>query len=299
MSAAFAKVANALVDHGRIPRGSDRQKWFRCPGPHHGNDDRNPSGSLTDGVDGVGLFCHKGCTADEILNALNLNLRDLFDHPQERQQHGDQPDISVRAAIGAWMPQDGQTASAAYNYTDRDGRFLYQKLRSPRKDFAWRRLDPATKNGWRYSRGDQPKVLYRLHEVRRAIADSRVIWLVEGEKDADTLAGRGYIATSAPDGAYITPGSSKWLPEYTEALRGADVLLIPDRDSNGAAHARNVITAIKSVVNSLEVAQVPAGKDVSDHLVAGRRITEIVTAGIPKPYLFVDPRTGEILPGAA
>lgn len=303
MSVAFAKIANALVDHGRIPRGTDTQKWFRCPGPHHKGEDRNPSGSLTDGTDTVGIHCHAGCTADEILAALGLTLRDLYDAPQDRgRTSSGAPDTGLLAAVGAWMPQDGQNASIAYNYTDADGKFLYQKLRSPSKAFAWRRLDPTTKNGWRYNRGDLPKVLYRLHQVRRAINEQRVVWVVEGEKDADALSALKHVtATCAPDGAYIRRGSSKWLPEYTEALRGADVILVPDRDADGEAHARNVAAEILGVVNSLEVAQAATGKDAADHLDAGLTIDQFVTIATPKPYVFTpyDPETGEILANVA
>ena len=55
--------------------------------------------------------------------------------------------------------------------------------------------------------------------------------MTEGEKDADTLKARGYVATTAPFGA------RRWKPRYSETLRAKHVVIVPDRDQPGAAHA--------------------------------------------------------------
>ena len=43
--------------------------------------------------------------------------------------------------------------------------------------------------------------LYRRDLLRKARTDNLPVYLVEGEKDADTLIYAGYIATTAPQGA--------------------------------------------------------------------------------------------------
>lgn len=53
-----------------------RNKWMACCPAH---DDRNPSLGIGEGNDGrVLLNCWAGCTAAEIVEAIDLELRDLF-----------------------------------------------------------------------------------------------------------------------------------------------------------------------------------------------------------------------------
>ena len=59
-----------------------------------------------------------------------------------------------------------------------------------------------------------PRVLYRLPDLLNAPPE-RPVFVVEGEKDVETLASLGLIATTNAMGA------GKWRPEYNEALKGA------------------------------------------------------------------------------
>src|SRR4051812_42022477 len=47
----------------------------RCPA----HDDKKPSLSLHEDVGRILLFCHAGCTTDEILKSLGLTFSDLYD----------------------------------------------------------------------------------------------------------------------------------------------------------------------------------------------------------------------------
>jgi hypothetical protein len=51
-----------------------------CPGPHHRRGDRHPSLQVKEDLDGtVWLKCFSGgCSADEIVRAVGLELSDLF-----------------------------------------------------------------------------------------------------------------------------------------------------------------------------------------------------------------------------
>ena len=54
----------------------------RCPRPGHGKGrgDVNPSLSVTEGNDRRALLtCHAGCPTDEVLAAMGLSMRDLFE----------------------------------------------------------------------------------------------------------------------------------------------------------------------------------------------------------------------------
>jgi hypothetical protein len=108
-----------------------------------------------------------------------------------------------------------------YVYADEKGAPLHQTLRYEPKSFSQQRWSDGR---WEWGLADVRRVLYRLPEVIKGIADQKVIHVCEGEKCADNLADLGLIATTNPMGA------GHWQPEYSEMLRGADVVIIPDND---------------------------------------------------------------------
>jgi hypothetical protein len=64
-----------VLDRLEKVRRSGRNHTALCPA----HDDRGPSLSVTEGDDGrVLLFCHAGCSVDQIASALRLELRELF-----------------------------------------------------------------------------------------------------------------------------------------------------------------------------------------------------------------------------
>ena len=58
-----------------------------------------------------------------------------------------------------------------------------------------------------------PNILYRLPELLAAPA-TEPIWICEGEKDANSVAALGLIATTNPGGA------GKWQPDLTQHFQG-------------------------------------------------------------------------------
>jgi DNA primase len=102
--------------------------------------------------------------------------------------------------------------------------------------------------------------LYRLPELLASGRDEAV-FLCEGEKDADNLRQSGLTATTCPGGA------GKWRVEYAESLRDRSVVLLPDNDRPGRAHAGKVFEGLRGVARSLKVLELPGltdGGDVSD-----------------------------------
>ena len=162
-----------------------------------------------------------------------------------------------------------------YDYTDELGELLFQKVRGPNKKF-WQRK-PDGNGGWiNKLGGDMRKVLYRLPEVNEAIASGHTIVCVEGEKDADNLWKIGIPATCNPDGAVESGKKQKWRSEYSEMLRGADLVIMGDNDDAGRAHVEataSMSVGIAGRVRVLDLAKhwlaCPKGGDVSDWLKAG------------------------------
>lgn len=109
---------------------------------------------------------------------------------------------------------------ATYDYTDETGALLFQVCRFDPKDFRQRRPDGA--GGWTWSVKGVRHVPYRLPGILEN--QDRVVFVVEGERDVDNLWSLNVPATCNPGGA------GKWRDELCEFFRGADVVVVPDRD---------------------------------------------------------------------
>lgn len=102
--------------------------------------------------------------------------------------------------------------------------------------------------------------LYHFPDVL-ATNKGDLIFLVEGEKDADTLKKMGFIATTTPHGP-------KWFGGFTQYLKDREVVIIPDVDDEGKRFALEAAESIAPVAASLKVVDLldyyPALKESSD-----------------------------------
>lgn len=109
------------------------------------------------------------------------------------------------------------------------------------------------------------KILYRLPELIRTPKDT-VIYLVEGEKDADTLHSLGYCATTNAGGA------NSWSSDHGKFLSGRRVVAIPDNDAAGESW----LTKVRSSVKLFGILALPEGvKDVTDWILQGQKIESL------------------------
>ncbi len=243
---AYELVAARLVEVTGYRPPNDSGAW-RCPA----HDDNNPSLSMTNGTKGVALHCFAGCSVKDILAALRLGMQDLFDTPST---NGSEPKSRI---------------STTYDYRDEAGELVFQVVRLEPKSFRQRR--PDRKGGWTWNLKGTRRVLYRLPELREAIAKGSTVYLTEGEKDADALVRAGQTATCNPGGA------GKWRPEYTSVLaEAAHVVVVADKDDAGSRHASTVADALRGHVDRLDLVEAAVGKDAADHLAAGLSTDEFV-----------------------
>jgi hypothetical protein len=134
------------------------------------------------------------------------------------------------------------------------------------KAFRQRRPDPDRPGQWVHNVDGVPKMPYHLPELIEAVASQQLIFIVEGEGKVDALRGLGIAATTNPGGA------GKWLPEMSERLRGADVILVPDNDDPGWKHVREIgasLVGIAGRTRVLALPGLPAKGDIRDWLAAG------------------------------
>jgi len=163
------------------------------------------------------------------------------------------------------MPGLGKLVKT-YDYVSAEGELLYQVCRYEPKAFRQRRPNPS--GGWIWSLYEAdgktlavPLVLYRLPDLLNA-DKRRMVFVTEGEKDADNLAALGCVATTSAMGA------GKWWSCYSGILAGRHVCLCPDGDDPGIAHMAAVCGSLMmSGVETLRTARMPAPcKDISEWL---------------------------------
>jgi len=228
-----------LIDRELEARRSGPAWMAKCPA----HDDHNPRLSIRQADGKVLLHCHAGCSQQDVIKA--LKARGLWESSQN---------ATVQRCI-----------VATYDYTDERGELLYQTVRYEPKGFRQRR--PDIRGEWIWKKGPR-QVLYRLPEVLEAA----IVFVVEGEKDVETLRSHGFTATTNAGGA-----KAPWRADFTESLRGREVILIPDNDAPGRARVLTIARALLVKAARLIVLELEDGKDITDWFARGHSETELIS----------------------
>lgn len=212
--------------------------------------DREPSLTVTESDGKILWHCQAGCDQDALTEKI-LGLVPKTTEPQEPE--------------------------AVYRYVDAGGELIFESLRyktARGKRFLYRHPDPtddtADEDGWVWNMDDVPRTLYNLPKVIAAIAAAETVYVVEGEKDADSLNAIGKVATCNPMGA------GKWRSEFSQFFVGyqGNVIVVADRDEPGRNHADAVRRSLEEIGAKVIVVQAKEGKDATDHLEAGHPVED-------------------------
>jgi putative DNA primase/helicase len=219
----------------------------QCPA----HDDERNSLSISEGEDGrVLLHCHAGCLVEQVCAGLGIELKDLMPASTMR---GLEPGIVK-----------------VYDYTDETGELLYQNCRLEPKSFRQRKSDGN--GGFIWKLNGVRRVPYRLPELLES--ESAIVFLAEGEKDADNLTALGLLASNFKN----------WQPEFNQFIaRFSCVIILRDHDKSGVTQAADTARIIGRSVRELKVIDLFAdeplpdkgGKDVTDWLEAGGTAEEL------------------------
>lgn len=252
------------------PPNSRGETMCKCPA----HEDRTASLSVREGEKALLLYCHAGCSLESILDALGLTKADLrLDGGADglpgrgTRVHAAKPvkdvDVAKGTVKGSKAHGGGRkgagplgTPTKVYGYTDEDGNLLFEVCRYDQangKTFRQRVPDAEAAGGYRWTIRDARNVLYRLPAVLAAIAAEQPVYIVEGEKDADNLAALGLTATTNAGGASKPGRKSKWRPEHTASLAGADVYILPDNDETGVSDRRQVASQLTGTARSVRL----------------------------------------------
>ena len=232
----------------------------RCPLPSHGGPDAHPSFSI-DAEKGV-YFCHAeklGGTLDQLAQKLGASAP---------------PDV----------PNIGGRIVETYSYRSADGDAVYCIDRFHPKRFVSKRPDPES--GWILNLEGIAPLPYRLPELIEAQAEHRRIYIVEGEKDVETLRRLGYVATCNHGGA------GKWGPDHSKWFdKTADIVILPDNDDPGVRHGCSVAQQLLLKGCRVKIVRLPSlgpKQDVTDWLGSGHDRAELEELVEAAPNVSVD-----------
>jgi hypothetical protein len=285
-------VVDGLEAGGYVARhrGADHVD-FHCPNPQHGagNGDRNASGGADYKADRecTDIYCHSGCATEDVLAAVGCTTRDLFDYPRGSQDQRPGPARPPRPRQAPQRKERHLKVARPCGHPGRDRRSEHPYEDGERVRYTMIRLECPVcgKRSGTYCNPSgvppEQRIIYRLPAIRAAIAAGEVIYLCEGEKGADWLAERGCPASCNPFGADDGKGS-KWLPQMTEALTGAGlVIIVADHDGPGYVHAAYVRDQLETAGIRVRVVRSATGQpkdDIIEHLQAGHEVDGLVDA---------------------
>ncbi|MEM0326887.1 MAG: AAA family ATPase [Desulfurococcaceae archaeon] len=140
--------------------------------------------------------------------------------------------VNLLKRLGVLKQAKPQEEAVYYYYLhDENGTLAYRKrkLRHPdgAKSFVYECYDFEREVWVAGKPKDCPPLLYNYHNsIIPAREGNKPVFVVEGEKDTETLKSLGLLATTSG-------GANDWSPELAGEFAGLDVVLIPDNDTAG------------------------------------------------------------------
>ncbi len=246
---------------------------YRCPRPGH--EDRSPSFSPYRKQGRTGGLCHTAsCGFGGSPVAMVAELRGISE-PEAARRIVEECGLSFAGDITS--APSGQTRH--YVYHDQDGNPHSRKCRAPGKRFYIQHQS----NGLWVNGGPAEKILYHLPAFMEE--PTRLVFVLEGEKDCHQVGSHGLLTTTNIDGAVTSREGGqgcKWLESYTETLIGHPVAIVPDQDLAGRQHALHVAESLLQAGVQTYIVELPDlpfqdkhGPDVSDWLAAGHTAEEL------------------------
>jgi RecA-family ATPase len=236
--------------------GEWKGRFGAVPGPGHSASDR--SVTVRDDDAGRDVLVHS--FAGDDWKAIKDEWRRIGILP-DRADDRPAPQAQRERAAGRIV--------ATYDYTDAAGVVLFRMERvepgrnGRKKDFKV--SHPAGPGRWAMGLNGLEPVPYHLIDIAGARPDD-LVFVVEGEKKADALAALGLVATCNPFGA------GKWPASFARHLAGRHVVILPDNDAPGRAHADDVAAKIQGAAASVvrvDLPGLPDKGDIVDWLAAG------------------------------
>jgi len=273
----FTTIIDALqAANKKVTNRGNGKAMVQCPA----HDDGRASLSVTHIDDKTLLYCFAGCGTGQIVEAIGLSLSDLWD--EQTTFTGVESMTGYQLLINQISKESTPTttpnvttAPIEYIYMDENWQPVGKKIRlvdsDGKKTFRQQRFD----NGdWLPGLNGIDLPLYNLPFINELKGTTEALFIVEGEKDAETLMQLGEVATTMPNGA------GSWNDRYTEQLQGiTGVYLVADNDEPGLKHAATVKDALETAGIGVRLLLPADGhKDITDHINAALTLEDLKDA---------------------
>ena len=243
-------ILSEFVEHYQTTTGyrgkSNSNGWqIRCIA----HDDNRASLSISSNKGKILLRCHAGCDNDIIVAKLGLKMSDLFEESGNKEFR----------------------ILKTYDYTDENGDFLYQVVKTNRAKGIPRRKDVDGTWVWSLTEGlhhylydswqkvksgqtpqaktkhfgNARRVLYNLPALLKNKFEP--VFLMAGEKDAENAIKQGLVATTN------VGGESNWDESYNVAFKDKRVVIVIDSDPTGRMRGTNLKNVLSKVASSVQV----------------------------------------------
>jgi hypothetical protein len=276
---AIDKVLESLGDY------SERGDEYRAKCPSHQGESDDSLAVREDDDGKVLLHCHTGCDFEEIVDALGLDMSDLFSKNGQASGAGKPvgPPPKEDRVAGTLSVEDLPGDSSEYMVFEKEDGTPYYIQRH--KGAVYRVVgfdedgDPILAAGL----GDIEPILFGLPILREAIATGKPVIHTEGCKDALT-------AQRQLGMAGVTSGScTSWKSEFVQDYEGAEeVWIVPDNDDEGCAYAQQIAQDLAGVVPTIKIVDLPGlpeKGDLTDWMDAGHTKEELLELVATAPAL--------------
>jgi hypothetical protein len=269
-------IASYIEEVARHYKGEPNKQLSRGTELRFGN-----RGSFSVNLKSGTWFCHESNTGGGVIDLVRINepaslnggisevLRDKFGIAPQQEK--------------ALTPT--KYLAKQYDYYDSDGVLRYQVQRFEPKTFRQRR--PDDKGGWLYNLQGVEALPYNL--VGMLQQPDAPVFIVEGEKCAERLNQLGLVATTNHG------GSKNWKPELNQYFKDRNVIVLPDNDTAGKAHADVVISQLYGTANAIKRVDLPGDDkdDVVDWLFKGGDVKQLHELVKATPPIAVEPEPAE------
>lgn len=235
----MAMTESDLIARFQSAKKTGKNTYQACCPAHK---DKNPSLSIAITHEKILLHCHAGCSPEQVVQAIGLQMSDLF---------FDKPIRKTKNRI-------------EYRYQDETGKHLYSVHRIDNSDGKKIWQEPV--NGHKLA-DVKSKYPYHLPEVIAARDAGMLILIAEGELCVDLIREKFDFPATTNSG-----GAGKWTNEHSKWFTGAHVAILPDFDEPGRKHAELIAESLKGVASSVKVISLPGlseREDIADWIDRG------------------------------
>lgn len=254
----------------KLPGATQGGSGYQACCPAH--EDRKASLSISEGEDHrVLLNCHAGCPVEDVCEAIDISVSDLFPKastvyakgrkPAKRSNNVDKqpkktdgPSFATANKALAALKNRHRKWSARYDYHDAKGKLCGVVVRWDRpKNF---RPVALIDGRWHLGGMPQPRPLYRLPDVLKATT----VYVCEGEKAADAVRSLGLTATTSAHGSQ-SADKTDWQP-----LAGKSIVILPDNDEAGRKYAELVAAILLELADgaTVKIVELPGSPPKGD-----------------------------------